>query len=222
MPENKQPYQEQSFAPGDVTFADARPAAPPAPKACNSSNIFDCLVSGSLLLFFCLMSWSHGETASGNYAFFRGGAIPVGTLRLATALAAAAVGLGFVLLFLRIRHIRYCAAHFPKPKKQKGPNAWADLRDALEQLLGLKPYESMNKEAAPADPVKKRRLRNWFGQEKTRIGLSTFILLALMYLTPGFILHLMGTHVLLYFLLEFMAFMTTLLMWLIAWVELGE
>lgn len=93
------------------------------------------------------------------------------------------------------------------------------MKDALDQMIGLKAYEGMPKETAPP---KKRILRNWFGQEKTRTGLSALILLLLMYSTPRFILLGMGTHVLMYYLIEFMAFMTTATMWLIAWVELGE
>lgn len=192
------------------------------PKLYNGSNIFDCLASGSLLLFFCLMSWTHDENAFGVYAFFRGGTASGAVLGITTLLSASAVGLGCALACGRVRHARRRAARFPKPEKQKGPGVWADMRDALDQMLGLKEFEGLDKEAARAAPAKKRVPREWFGREKTRIGLSAFMLALLMYLTPGFILHLMGTHVLMYFLLEFMALMTALVMWLVAWVELGE
>lgn len=221
MPDNNQPYHEKNAPAGPEPEVHA-PGAPPLPKACNGSNIFDCLASGSLLFFFCMMSWTHGETPFGAYAFFRGGTINGSLLIIVTLLSGGAVGLGLFLLYWRIKHLRYCAVYFPKPKKPKGPNAWADMRDALDQLLGLTAYEGLDKDAARAAPVKKRVLRNWFTQEKTRVGLSSFILALLMYLTPGFVIHLMGQHVLMYFLLEFMAVMTTLVMWLIAWVELGE
>lgn len=195
-------------------------ARPPLPAACSGSNIFDCLVSGSLLLFFCYMSWTHGANGFGRYAFFRGGTVSGSILAMITLFAAAVVALGLFLLAKRVKHGRYCAVHFPKPKRGKGPGLFDDMRDALDQLIGLKPYEGLNKENLP--PPKKRILRNWFWQEKTRTGLSSFILFMLMYLTPGFVLHLMGQHVLMYFLLEFMTVMTTVVMWLIAWVELGE
>lgn len=199
-----------------------QPERPATPRLCNGCNIFDGLASGSLLLFFCYMSWTHGENAFGQYAFFRGSAIAESTLGIVSVSACAAVGFGLFLLGMRIRHGRYCAVRFPKPKKAKGPGVFSDMRDALEQMLGLKEFEGLDKEAERAKPVKKRILRNWFWQEKTRIGFSSFIFALLMYLTPGFVLHVMGTHVLMYFLMEFVFVMTTLVMWLIAWVELGE
>lgn len=196
--------------------------APPPPKICDGRNIFDCLASGSLLLLFCYMSWTHGENGLGQYAFFRGSTISPSLLSMVTIFSCAAIACGIWLLFMRIRHGRYCAINFPKPKREKGPNVWADMRDALEQMLGLKEFEGMDKEAARAAPVKKRILRNWFWQDKTRTGLSSFIFSVLMYLTPGFVMHVMGTHVLMYYLVEFIFVMTTLMMWLIAWIELGE
>lgn len=196
--------------------------APPPPSICRISNIFDGLASGSLLLFFCYMSWTHGENGFGQYAFFRGSTISGSLLVMVTVFACAAVCCGLFLLFMRIRHGRYCALNFPKPKKEGGPNVWADMRDALEQMLGLKEFEGLDKEAERARVVKKRVFRNWLKQEKTRTGLSSFIFALLMYLTPGFVLHVMGTHILMYFLLEFVFVMTTIMMWLVAWVELGD
>lgn len=200
--------------------AHGLPQAPPLPRQCHGQNIFDCLVSGTGLLFFCIISWRHGANAFGQYAFFRSGSVSGALLAIVTALSAMAAGLGLLLLYRRIRHKRYCAVHFPKPEKPRGPSVWADMRDALDQMIGLKPYDGMeNVEQAPA---KKRALKDWFGQEKTRTGLSSFILLSLMYLTPAPVLQLMGQHVLMYYLIEFMTIITTLAMWLIAWVELGE
>lgn len=207
-----------------ATDSEARPlgkAAPPPPKICNGCNIFDCLAAAPLLLLFCLLSWSRGSDALGRYAFFRGGSASGAVLSMFTLLAAALLVCGLFLLYRRIRHGRYCARNFPKPKRNRGPSVWADLRDALDQMIGLKEFEGIDKEAARTAP-KKRVPRDWLRREKTRIGLSAFWLALLMYLTPGFILLQMGTHVLVYFLCEFMAVMTALMMWLIAWVELGE
>lgn len=198
------------------------PKAPPPPKICNGCNIFDGLFTGSLLLFFCMMSWTHGSNAFGRYAFFRGGTTSGTLLTMFTLVSAAAVGMGLTIAYMRIRHRRWCKLHYPKPPKKKGPGLFDDMSDAFEQLLGLKPYEGLNKEEARAAPVKKRYLRDWVRHEKFRLGLSTLMFFILMYLTPGFIMHLMGQHVILYFVLEFSMVMCTFVMWLIAWVELGE
>lgn len=198
-------------------------SAPPLPAACAGPNIFDCLVSGSLLLYFCLMSWTHGSNAFGRYAFFRGGTVAGSILAFVTIFAAGAVLLGLVLLYARIKYRRYCAIHYPKPKKKRaGPSVWADMKDALDQLIGLKEFQGLDKEAARTAVAKKRRLADWLRHPHTRIGLSTLLLFILMYLTPGFVIYLMGQHVLMYFLAEFMAAFTTIVMFIIGWVDLGE
>lgn len=221
--QNEQQNQKPEGAPQAQPLEQPRAHyAPPPPAACNGSNIFDCLTSGSLLLMFCLMSWTHGANAFGRYAFFRGGTISGAILFMVTLFSAGAVAAGVFLLYVRIRHWRYCKIHFPKPKKPKGDSVFADMKDALDQLLGLKAYQGLDKEAARAAVAKKRRLADWLRHEKTRIGASSLMLFILMYLTPGFIIYIMGQHVLMYFLVEFMMVMTTFVMFLIAWVDLGE
>lgn len=184
-------------------------------------TVFDLLAGGGGMSFGFWASLKAGPEPDGSYGFLRLFSAGHTTVIICAVLAFAALFAGLALFFMRLAHYRRMARLYPRPPKKKQEGVLEALGDAFQQMLGLKPYEGMP-DSDPNAPRPKRSFKLWLRHDKTRSSLSAAIIVLTIYFMPKAGILMMGPHVLLLYLVQFAAFVGTLIMALIAWIELGE